>query len=267
MGIFDKWKEAWREGQRRAEVDLMRPIDVLNELKAVVAPHFPALSTRRAQLKGRDAYGLVQRKAWDEELARFCDGIVRPAVDFEVLAKLFPKTASGSLTSARLFRNSEADSPLWRAIDSMITAYDRTLPTDVTCVDAVDDPLEYETACRRLLEQSGWRAETTSASGDQGADVVATSEIGRLVVQCKRYGKPVGNKAVQEVIAAAGFVDADFAAVVSNQSYTRAAHELARKTKVLLLHHRELPGLLSRLHEKGPSEPKRISSKGRTRTG
>ena len=65
----------------------------------------------------------------------------------------------------------------------------------------------------------------------------------RLVVQCKRYGKPVGNAAVQEVAAAARYWDADRAAVVSNAGFTAAARKLAGATNVLLLHHDDLSDL------------------------
>jgi hypothetical protein len=45
----------------------------------------------------------------------------------------------------------------------------------------------------------------------------------RIVVQCKFYSKPVGNKAVQEAAAARLHEHADKAIVVSNAAYTKAA--------------------------------------------
>ncbi len=65
----------------------------------------------------------------------------------------------------------------------------------------------------------------------------------RLVVQCKRYAKPVGNGAVQEVVAARSYWHADWAAVVSNAGFTPAARKLAAATDVLLLHHDALTEL------------------------
>ena len=52
-----------------------------------------------------------------------------------------------------------------------------------------------------------------------------------VVLQCKLYARPVGNKAVQEVAAARTFYDAGFAAVVSNADYTEAARRLARRNE------------------------------------
>ena len=45
---------------------------------------------------------------------------------------------------------------------------------------------------------------------------------------------------MQEVFAAKTFVNANYAAVISNASYTRGAKELAEKTGVLLLHYSDL---------------------------
>lgn len=104
-------------------------------------------------------------------------------------------------------------------------------------------PVEYEQYCADLLNLAGWSTQLTAASGDQGADVICSADGFRLVVQCKLYGSPVGNSAVQEVIAAKQFEYADAAAVVSNAPFTRSAKELANVAKVLLLHHDVLHSL------------------------
>ena len=53
-----------------------------------------------------------------------------------------------------------------------------------------------------------WETFVTPQSGDQGADLIIEKYGLKFVVQCKFYSNPVGNKAVQEVIAAKGFYDA-----------------------------------------------------------
>ena len=80
-------------------------------------------------------------------------------------------------------------------------------------------------------------------TGDQGADLIADMGGCRVVIQCKFYSRPVGNKAVQEAHAAIGFHAGDCAAVVSNASFTRAAKQLADANGVLLLHHDQLADL------------------------
>jgi len=80
----------------------------------------------------------------------------------------------------------------------------------------------------------------TQASGDQGIDVIATRDNVKAVLQCKKYSQPVGNAAVQEIIAGKQFEQADIAAVVSNNSYTQSAKQLANAAGVHLLHYAEL---------------------------
>lgn len=105
-------------------------------------------------------------------------------------------------------------------------------------------PWQFELACADALNAAGWQARVTSASGDQGIDVLAKRQGVTVVIQCKLYSKPVGNKAVQEAIAGKTYAGADHAAVVSNASYTASAVRLAQVAKVHLLG----PGDLERLH-------------------
>ena len=60
---------------------------------------------------------------------------------------------------------------------------------------------EYEDLCGKILKSKGWLVKHTPASNDQGADLIASRENLKICIQCKRYSAPVGNKAVQEVIA------------------------------------------------------------------
>lgn len=105
------------------------------------------------------------------------------------------------------------------------------------------DPIEFEQYCAEVLSRHGWNARSTQGSGDQGIDVIAEKNGQRVVIQCKLYSKPVGNGAVQEIIAGKAFEAADIACVVSNQPYTKSAQQLAAATGVRLLSHRDLPQL------------------------
>jgi restriction system protein len=103
--------------------------------------------------------------------------------------------------------------------------------------------IEYEKVCANILLDAGWNVRLTQASGDQGADIIAEKTGRRLVVQCKYYNQTVGNKAVQEVFAAKEFQSANIAAVVTNNSFSTSARQLAAVTGVLLLHHDQLANL------------------------
>jgi HJR/Mrr/RecB family endonuclease len=108
-------------------------------------------------------------------------------------------------------------------------------------------PIEFEYYCADILSHAGWNATVTQASGDQGVDVIAERQGIRLVVQCKKYSSPVGNKAVQEIAAGrihqqarSSSLRADHAVVVTNNGFTPSARELANTTNVKLLHLSEL---------------------------
>ncbi len=120
--------------------------------------------------------------------------------------------------------------------------YKKAHKADVSFEDL--SPYDYEKQVAQSLSEMGWKTQVTKASGDQGCDVLAVKGGARVAIQCKYYSKPIGNKAVQEINAAKSYYDANFAAVVSNQSYTPAAKLLATKLQVALLHHSQLNGLL-----------------------
>jgi restriction system protein len=101
-------------------------------------------------------------------------------------------------------------------------------------------PEEFEHYCAAVLREIKWDARVTRASGDQGVDIVAQKRSRRIVIQCKKYSKPVGNRAVQEIVAAIAHEGAELGVVVTTSEYTRSAERLAASNEVLLLHHSQL---------------------------
>jgi len=102
-------------------------------------------------------------------------------------------------------------------------------------------PEEFEHYCAAVLRESNWNARVTKLSGDQGVDIVADKRGTRIVVQCKKHSKPIGNRAVQEVVAGIAHQDAKRGVVVATSEYTPSAVKLAASNQVLLLHHSQLP--------------------------
>lgn len=100
--------------------------------------------------------------------------------------------------------------------------------------------IQYEQLCAEALRSSGWQVRTTPATADGGADLVAEKGSNRLIVQCKRYTKPVGNKAVQEVHSAVRLYHGNLACVVAPSGFTRQAQEEAHGLGIALLHHSAL---------------------------
>ena len=113
-----------------------------------------------------------------------------------------------------------------------------TLPTDGH---------EFEHWVASGLKIYGWKAKVTSASGDQGIDIIATKDGEKIGLQCKLLSSPVGNKAVQEAFTGKAFHQTDAVAVISNASYTASAQKLAMDTGVKLLSHHDIPNLYEKM--------------------
>ncbi|MFC3912742.1 restriction endonuclease [Pseudaeromonas sharmana] len=85
-----------------------------------------------------------------------------------------------------------------RILTSYIAELASDEPEDID-FNSIVSPYEYETLCSRILKENNWKSFNTPKSGDQGADVIAEKNGKRIVLQCKMYNQPVGNKAVQEI--------------------------------------------------------------------
>lgn len=95
---------------------------------------------------------------------------------------------------------------------------------------------EYEYQVAKYLRGHGYTGVTvTKGSGDFGVDVIAHKSGHKYAVQCKYYSNPVGLGAVQEAVAGMAYYKCDRAMVVTNSTFTKAAHDLARANNVLLL--------------------------------
>ena len=202
---------------------ILRPFRRRALLAAPIEAHLQTLARRRRQLVVQDAYGRDILGPWRKEVSHFVQTVFLPGL---------------SKSERRLFSDglAEIDQVVFRAIERRLRARD----AGVVTFEAGMDPVAYEHFCADRLKAAGWRANPTQASGDQGVDVLAEAAGRRLVLQCKLYDRPVGNAAVQEIIAGRQFEDAEHAVVVSNAAYTKSARQLAAKSGVALLHHDEL---------------------------
>ena len=99
------------------------------------------------------------------------------------------------------------------------------------------DGYEYERYVACWLERKGYRdVGITPKSGDYGADIICYDrKKKKWAVQCKYYSKPVGYKAIEEVLGAAHYYGCGGAMVVTNSTFTRQAVEAANRTCVKLV--------------------------------
>lgn len=97
------------------------------------------------------------------------------------------------------------------------------------------DGHEFEHYCANILRQNNFeRVEVTRGSGDQGVDIIAYKDDLKYAIQCKNYSSHLGNTPIQEVFAGKTFYKCDVAVVMTNQTFTQGAIDLANATGVLL---------------------------------
>jgi restriction system protein len=213
--LAKKLQEARQEAKREAK----RKSTVERELRALLEKHLSTLALKKRQLTTTDAYGIEDNSKWMKERARFIDKVVHPQLN---------------------------ERPTPNEIDSFVQLIEGRTIDLITTVDQsgdYDDAMEaiqFEHFCAQIARRVGWDARVTQGSGDQGIDVIANNTTHKVVLQCKKHTRPIGIKAVQEIVAGKHFENADFAAVVSNAPFTPAAMQLASSAGVALLHHFEL---------------------------
>ena len=105
--------------------------------------------------------------------------------------------------------------------------------------------MEFEGWVELQLSSFGWVAKATQATSDQGVDILAEKDGLTLAIQCKRYSKPVGNKAVQEITAGIQHYMADCGVVIATAAYTKSAKQLAQTNNIHLLSVDDIPNLYS----------------------
>ncbi|MEI7839891.1 MAG: restriction endonuclease [Methylococcaceae bacterium] len=194
------------------------------EISSLVNSHLNTLLLKKKQLVHIDDYGNADWSLFEKELNYFIKWTIKAKIDVP----------------------EKMNRQLFNLVIDLLFAYENNTPPKVKNLDDVS-PIDFEHQCADLLNQTGWTARVTQASGDQGIDVIATYENVKAVFQVKKYSQPVGNSAVQEIIAGKAFEQAHVAAVVTNSTFTASAKKLANATGVFLLHYSELPDFAEEL--------------------
>lgn len=213
-------REAEAASRRKGELEQFTAT-----LTQLLTQHIRTLVAKRMRSVTRDDYGNIFDEKWKTEIRYFLANVV---------GRVLPMP--------EWFGDSECFDAI-QLIESRVIAYQENQEQDMNPASVSIDqmsPLEFEQLCAQILRKNGWDATLTQASGDQGIDIIALRGNKKAVLQCKKYAKPVGNGAVQEIIAGKQFERADIAVVVSNASFTKSAKILAHTAGVFLLHYSEL---------------------------
>lgn len=198
---------------------------LLDKSQTIVEQKINPLVRKRAQLVQPDAYGKPQVEKWGKEKDHFITQHIEPSL---------------SPNERRVLQREPTLIP--NLIEARVEAATQSHPVFRNFSDDMTPP-EFENFCAEELRQAGWNARVTMQSRDQGVDVVAEKDDMRVVVQCKLYTRPVGNKSVQEAAAARAHEQAHYGIVVTNNRYTPAAEQLAFTNGILLLHYSDLRNL------------------------
>jgi restriction system protein len=192
---------------------------------SAIQRQMPSLVRRRAQLVRQDPYGKPLLDKWTDEIDYFITHHIEPTLTTRERDMLSShRAAIVDLIASRIEAETQSR-PLFRGVSDAMS------------------PADFEVFCAEALRRAGWNACVTGQSGDQGADVVAEKAGTRIVLQCKLYARPVGNKSVQEAAAARAHEQANYGIVVTNNGFTPAAEQLAATNHILLLHYLDLGNL------------------------
>lgn len=198
---------------------------IIRRFEAIVDEHLVVLVRKRRLLIRVDDYGVVDRSRWEKEIDYF-----------------FSKVVAQHMASADL-AHIESDLPAFRRLlEQRVEGRQVEIGTQAR-FDGVRNGREFELFCAEELRKGDWHVTVQRGSRDQGADLLARRGADQLVVQCKLLNRPVGNYAVQEVVAARAHHSCNQAMVVSNQGFTASAVELAATNDVQLCHWSELARL------------------------
>jgi len=214
--VAQRRTEAWEREEAGTQMEKM------HTKHATLINQFYEIAERKISL--RDDYGDERWDALDGEVL-IVIGKIKARENSVRPNEVYEEFAGHLKQSFREYYEKQRQRPLQRADFTQMTGQD------------------FEVYLMKLLTRLGYSVSGTSASGDQGADLLAKRDGRTFVIQAKNYSGPVGNSAVQEVHAAIRYYSGDEGWVITNSTFTQAAKDLAQRTGVELIDGHELARL------------------------
>lgn len=230
--------------ERNAQIKANEPVVTAwkKYIEVAIENHAYSLLQEKKRLTIVDAYGKKDYSGWKNEgFNYFIEKILIPDAPRFMGFDFYAASAKYNFNN-----RSDWKGFAWSAIEAKLNEIQAIQNSEYSDIEGMTG-VEYEEYCESVLTKSGWTVTGTPGSGDQGVDLIATSGNKRVCIQCKRYSKPVGNGAVQEVVAGMAHWNGTHAVVVSNAGFTKAAQKLAESTGVILVDDIELDNLEKRL--------------------
>ena len=200
------------------------------KLEKIAREHAHTLATLRKQLVYKDDFNMIILDKWNEKVDYFINKVARKIIFSCNDTNIYSKYISS-------YSFNEAYNIVEKiALEELKNIENAKYSDSMTGV-------QYERFCGEILEREYWEVKYTKASGDQGVDILASKNGVVCAIQCKKHQNPVGNKAIQEVVAGQTYYNADYAIVVASNGFTKSAEQLALTTNTILLNHLLLPNI------------------------
>lgn len=189
------------------------------EIINLFSPYLSTLYIKQQQLIYTDDYGDLIESDWEKEKERFIKNKMNLLLDTIINSAINEFDNTVSLEDyKKSFRNDiykyikddiigEISYMIEIAlIDYKYESLIKEIDEEFSTIEYnLTDPILFEKSVANNFTSLGWKTRETKKTGDQGADVIAEKDDINIIVQCKLYSRPIGNKAVQEVVAAQNF--------------------------------------------------------------
>lgn len=208
---------------------------------AIIKKHKRELAIQRKQMVYIDPFGNEDKSKWQQKgMPYFIRNIIIPKLPTNELdhSLLYITDKENNKLYEGILRNIGIEELIEVIVKPEMLKLERENINNGYRSDMTG--FEYEVFCKTKLEEIGWGIVVTKKTGDQGVDLIATKKKRKVAIQCKKYSSPVGNKAVQEVVAGKLYYNLDSAVVITNRSFTKSAEQLAKANAVQLIHHNEI---------------------------
>jgi restriction system protein len=110
--------------------------------------------------------------------------------------------------------------------------------------------IEFEKHIAEVLKDNDYAVEQLGGSGDLGVDIIAEKRGLKYAIQCKRQESMVSRRAVSDAVAGMQHYACDQAVVITNNTFSPGAMQLAKSTSCILIDGKTL----SRIMEQRPGE-------------
>lgn len=229
----------------RTYKDLSHIIKELENQKVELAKRITELKLELSQL-------LTKRYQYVDEITRLES--IEKAFDKEYTTLKSKKASIESEVQSLSFRKDMLEQEIFELESKVIELNLKNQATinnlSLDYIDNIADGLEFEKFFASLLNQLGYNnVQVTPGSGDFGIDVIAEKDEIKYGFQCKLYSSPVGVEAVQEAIAGQKHHSCNLAVVVTNNTFTPQAKQLALESLIALWDRKKLSQLIKEVQK------------------